>query len=185
MTTRLQSTTTNANKKYIPPNKQPIATVKKAPQKATSREKEFSLADQSESFPSLSSAYKDKNSQDIKSFANATKTEIIKPQKIISDVPPGWIHIRKHNGSIQFKYGPPSDRNPFPCEISDVRFGEMLVKHRLAKEQYDRDQDLDRLGDLSEYYGEKTAQELFEEGERLMQKLNWVNDSDNDSIISE
>ena len=60
-----------------------------------------------------------------------------------------------------------------------------MVKCRLAKEQYDRDRDLERLGDLSEYYGAPTIQELFEEGERLRHKLNWSDDSDNNSIVSD
>lgn len=180
------NTNVNKYKKYIPPNKQSTltnSTVEKAPKKTTYANKEFSLLEQSDAFPSLST-YKDVNSQNIKSFANATKTEMSKPQKIISDVKPGWVHIRKHNNVVEFKYGAPSDRNPFPCEISDIRLGEILVKHRLAKEQYDRECDIERLGDLSEYYGEQTAQEQFEEDERLMHKLNGT-DSDNDSMISE
>ena len=186
------TTTSTINKKYTPPNKKqdkpggsepPLkaysssaaaATVKKA------LKKEFSLLDNSEAFPSLSTAYKDKNSQQSKSFANATKTEIIKPQKLVSDVKPGWVHIRRNNRVIQFKYGPPSDRNPHPCEISEVRYGEMLVKHRLAKEQYDRERDLERLGDLSEYYGEPTIHELFDEEERKMIKSMDSSESDND-----
>ena len=182
-------TTVNNAKKYTPPNKtlnqhainpHANATEKKSLRKATSKEKEFSLLDQSEAFPSLSSAYKD-NSNNSKSFANATKTEIKKETKLISDVKPGWVHIRKHNREFQFKYGPPSDRNPFPCEISDIRFGEMLVKCRLAKEQWDRDRDVDGLGDLSEYYGEKTIQELFEEREHLLKKSFDSNSSNNNS----
>ena len=192
------TSTSTINKKYTPPNKKqdkpggsepplkayssftaPATTVKKA------LKKEFSLIENSEAFPSLSAAYKDKNNQQSKSFANATKTEIIKPQKLVSEVKPGWVHIRKHNREFQFKYGPPSDRNPHPCEISEVRYGEMLVKHRLAKEQYDRERDLERLGDLSEYYGEPTIHELFDEEERKMLKSMDSSESDNDSINNE
>jgi len=188
MATLLQTNNVPAsiNNKYIPPNKKqakltPRTEFKSSLTEENALKKGFSLQESLEAFPSLSSAYKGDNSQHMKSFANATQTEIIKPQKKISDVKPGWIHIRKYNREIQFKYGPPSDRNPFPCEISDIRFGEMLVKHRLAKEQYDRDCDVERLGDLSEYYGEPTIQELFEEEERLMMKSTDSGDSDNDT----
>lgn len=184
------TTTINTNKKYTPPNKKqerseppprPYSSspaVAKAEKKAL--KKEFSLEATPEAFPSLSAAYKDKNNQPSKSFANATKTEIIKPQKLVSEVKPGWVHIRKHNREFQFKYGPPSDRNPHPCEISEVRYGELLVKHRLAKEQYDRERDLERLGDLSEYYGEPTIHELFDKEERKMLKSIDSSESDND-----
>ena len=49
---------------------------------------------------------------------------------------------------------------------------------RLAIEQYERDNDIIRLGDLSQYYGEKTIYEMFEEEERL---INNQPETDNSS----
>ena len=177
----------NSNKKYIPPNKKHPATVTSnmSPAVATKKktpQKEFSLAAEADAFPCLSASNNNNSSQPVKSFANATKTEIKKAINVISNIKPGWVHIRKHNRTIQFKNGPPSDRNPFPCNIPDDRYSEMLVKHRLAKEQYDRDRDVERLGDLSEYYGEKTVREQFEDNERLIHEIDEDSGSDNDII---
>jgi hypothetical protein len=52
--------------------------------------------------------------------------------------------------------------------MSDIRLGNILVKYRLAKEQYSRNCDIERLGDLSEYYDMKTLQEQFADEERQL-----------------
>ena len=74
---------------------------------------------------------------------------------------PGWVYIRKNNGAIQYKYGEPilwENRN----HLEDIKLGNILFKYRIAREQYERDMDVERLGDLSEYYRQPTLDEIYE-----------------------
>ena len=81
-------------------------------------------------------------------------------------VPPGWVYIRRHAGLIQYKYGS-TDSARYPCGDTtldqDAKLGRLLVKYRLANAQYERDNDILRLGDYSEYYNQPTLQEMFAE----------------------
>ena len=95
-----------------------------------------------------------------------------------SDVAPGWVHIRKHKGVIQFKNGPEIPYIDY-SEQEDKFICDKLYKYRLARQQYDQDMDVMRLGDLSDYYGEPTLveiQEAYEEEEKY-----WASKNNNDS----
>jgi hypothetical protein len=176
----LNSSTVNNNNinKYIPPNRKnntvsPDTITKLNPSKLTKKKepkKEFSLEDQTNAFPSLSrSDIDNNNNRPILSFANATKAEKIKPtEDTTSDIIPGWIHIRKSDGTIEYKEGPPTTRYPCSYDNYDVKLSSAMFKNRLAKDQYERDNDISRLGDLSEYYGEKTLYEMFADEDRLL-----------------
>ena len=169
-------TNLSINNKYVPPSKKHISnsntslnlTKKKEPKK------EFQLkADDDLAFPTLNPSTQSTNQKPVLSFANATKKEVNKQRvDIVSDVKPGWVHIRKHNGKIEYKYGKVTECLPYYNDNNSI------FNNRLAKEQYERDSDIIRLGDLSEYYGKKTIYEQFEDEERL---LNNQNDSDNSS----
>jgi hypothetical protein len=166
------------NSTHVPPSKThkysnvPL-TKKKEPKK------EFSLhANDNSAFPSLSQTSNASNVRVTLSFANATKNKINSVNEVIAtDSKPGWVHIRKNNGKIEYKYGKSTRRYPCSDDNFENRLNHTIFNIRLLKEQYERDNDIIRLGDLSEYYGEKTLHEMFEEEERLI----YVNESDNDS----
>ena len=95
------------------------------------------------------------------SFSSAARKKILIPSKVIHDVLPGWVHIRKHEGKIQYKYGAHIVK-PDNEERENKILGNIIYKYRLARDQYERDIDVDRLGDLSEYYGEKPIAEIYD-----------------------
>jgi hypothetical protein len=169
----------NSNKqqhnKYVPPSKLNL-TKKREPKK------EFSLTEHEESaFPALTIS--NNNLKPLLSFANATKNKEVNKDTtdlITSDVIPGWVHIRLNDGKIEYKYGKSTDRYRCSDDNFENRLSSIICKNRLAKEQYERDNDIYRLGDLSDYYGEKTIYELFEEEENLLYNNN--SDSDNSSF---
>ena len=161
------------NNKYIPPSKTNL-TKKKEPKK------EFSLKEHDAAFPALTTS--NNNLKPLLSFANATKNKEVSngPTDVIkSDVIPGWVHIRTNNGKIEYKYGRSTDRYRCSDDNFENRLSSIMCNNRLAKEQYERNNDIYRLGDLSEFYGEKTIYELFEEEEFLLYNNN--SDSDNSS----
>ena len=178
------------NNKYVPPSKKHLPQSNTSSQSNTSLnltkkkepKKEFLLKPNDDSaFPTLNSLTSSTNLKPLLSFANATKKEVIQETAdFVSDVEPGWIHIRKNNntGKIEYKYGKSTVRYPCSNDNFEQRLSRIIFNNRLAIEQYERDSDIIRLGDLSEYYGEKTIYEMFEEEERL---LNNQNDSDNSS----
>jgi hypothetical protein len=111
-----------------------------------------------------------KTTPPLLSFAKATtSTRLPRATNTnIGEVLPGWVYIRRHNGLIQYKYGP-TNSNRYPCAIDqDAKLGRLLFKYRLAIEQYERDNDVLRLGDLSEYYNQPTLQALFAEEDLLI-----------------
>ena len=159
--------------KYVPPSKINL-TKKKEPKK------EFSLKEHESAFPELTIS--NRNLKPLLSFANATKNKEVSDEStdlIKSDVIPGWVHIQKNNGKIEYKYGKSTDRYSCSDDNFENRLSSIMCNNRLAKEQYERNNDIYRLGDLSEFYGEKTVYELFEEEEFLLYKNN--SDSDNSS----
>jgi hypothetical protein len=170
-----QNNNNNKNKnKYIPPNRQSFPTKKKE------LKKEFSLESQASAFPTLSRNDNDKLNKPILSFANATKTK--QPEvtaAVVSDVLPGWICIRNNNGKIEYKLGEPSTRYPCSDDHMELKLSNDMINNRLAKAQYERDNDVTQLGDLSRYYGAKTLLELFADEEEAMQ-----NTIDNDNVSS-
>ena len=161
--------------KYVPPSKTTL-TKKKEPKK------EFSLKEHESAFPALTTS--NRNLKPLLSFANATKNKEVNINEVAadlikSDVIPGWVYIRTNNGKIEYKYGKSTDRYSCSDDNFEHRLSSIMCNNRLAKEQYERNNDIYRLGDLSEYYGEKTVYELFEEEEFLLYKNN--SDSDNSS----
>ena len=115
-------------------------------------------------FPSLNDTMKTNNKKSGTpiSFSSALskKTEVAKIEEK-NELKPGWVYIRKHNGVIQTRYGAPvlfENRE----EQESIKLGNILFKYRIAREQYERDMDVERLGDLSEYYGEPTLDEIYE-----------------------
>ena len=63
----------------------------------------------------------------------------------------------------------------------DALLDRRLVKYRLAKEQYERDNDVLRLGDYSEYYNIKSLQEQFDEEEITMLKQEYLPSDSSDT----
>jgi hypothetical protein len=159
---------------YIPPNKRPntslLLTKKREPKK------EFSLNDSA--FPSLNSSATSSTLKPLLSFANATKKVVNKASEtVINEVKPGWVLIRKNNGKTEYKYGKATNRYPCSDDNFENRLSRVILNNRLAKEQYEIDNDIIRLGDLSTYYGGKTIYEMFEVEERLL----YASESDNDT----
>lgn len=127
------------------------STKKKEPQKVFSLDNSL--------FPSLGENLKANNPL---SFSSAAAKKIEQPKLIKAEVAPGWVHIRRRNGKTEYKYG-------IPVPIFDNRereemiFNNMLFKIRMEEQQYERDMDVLRLGDLSEYYGEPTLAEIHDD----------------------
>jgi hypothetical protein len=161
------NTPRNNNKKYVHPT---------AEKKAL--KKEFSL--HPEAFPTLSSTT---TSKPLLSFAQATQNVSGKPATNTTAVLlPGWLYIRRAKGMIEYKFGPPSLKAAHDADAeADNRLGRLLVKYRLAKEQYARDNDVMCLGDLSDYYNIPTLQEQFAEEDLAMLKTDYVSSDSSDT----
>ena len=140
---------------YVPPSFRTTAlpsTKKKEPKK------EFAI-DQN-SFPSLATTVKKSASSGTPiSFSSAAAKKVEAPIIVKVDVLPGWVHIRRYEGKIQYKYGKEVSK---PADESDAVMSRIILKNRIAREQYDRDREIDRMGDLSEYYGQPTLAEIYE-----------------------
>ena len=152
-----QSKQSNQDNKYIQPRYRTLT-------KKTELKKEFSIKAIENEFPSLQNKNIGKNIN-IMSFANATKTEVLKEKEIEHEVIPGWVHIYYNKGKIEYKYGEPSNRYSFVDDSERIN-SRMMFNYRLAKDQYEIDNDVARLGDLSEYYGDRPLKEMYEEYER-------------------
>ena len=188
------NTSTN-NNKYVPPTTSSSSSKhnnytnsnnnsKKISTEKTALKKEFSLAEHLNAFPLLTPNHAT-NNQTLLSFAQSVKTA--KETKdstttlLATDVLPGWVNLRYNKGEIQYKYGKTSNRYPVSDPAIDNEIlGNVLLNYRLAREQYERDNDVIRLGDFSEYYGARPLTELFAEEEILMQK-----EIDNENYSSE
>jgi hypothetical protein len=140
---------------YVPPAFRPTAlpsTKKKEPKK------EFAI-DQS-AFPTLATTIKKSGSSGTPiSFSSAAAKKVEAPVIVKVDVLPGWVHIRRNEGKIQYKHGKEVSK---PADESDAVMSRIILKNRIAREQYDRDREIDRMGDLSEYYGQPTLVEIYE-----------------------
>ncbi len=162
--------------------------------------KEVSFAD---AFPTLGETMNNQNNNQN----NNGKTSAKKPQQISFSsvaskkapeektdtslvdnlkIAPGWVYIRTriHNNrrTIEYKYGAPVIRGN-ESELAyqeNQRLGLILFKYRIAREQYHRDMDVERLGDLSEFYGEPTLIEMYENDSHLHFNNDDFNNSDND-----
>jgi hypothetical protein len=163
--------TSSAVKKttYAPPSARKAATapVPATPlpsTKKTALKKEFQDAFNPSAFPSLGDTmknHKKTNGGTTISFSSAAATKQVEAPKIAKiDVLPGWVHIRKQKGVIQYKYGAPID-NQQNMDRADLIQSKILLKYLMARGQYERDRDVERLGDLSEFYGEPTLAEIY------------------------
>jgi len=143
---------------YVPPSLRakptPLPSTKK-----TALKKEFAI--EQSAFPSLGETIKkNTNAGTPISFSSAAAKKIEPPKVIKIDVLPGWVHIRHHVGQIQYKYGEPVLKTNE--ERDEEILSRIIVKNRIAREQYDRNREIDRLGDLSEFYGQPTLAEIYE-----------------------
>lgn len=143
--------------------------------KKTEPKKKFSL--NNNEFPTLSKT--NDNDKSKMCFANATKTEIKAKVIDVPDVMPGWVHIRSKNCKVEYKYGKISDRYFDHTADSDRIQSLLMFKYRVERDQYEIDNDIARLGDLSEYYGEQTLAELYEEEEiRIKSEENYYSEGE-------
>jgi hypothetical protein len=149
-----------AKTSYVPPSLRakpalsPIA-------KKTSLKKEFAI--EQSAFPSLGETIKKKtNAGTPISFSSAAAKKLEVPTVIKIDILPGWVHIRRQEGQIQYKYGEPVLKSSLDEERAEEILSRIIVKNRIAREQYDRTREIDHLGDLSEFYGQPSLAEIYE-----------------------
>jgi hypothetical protein len=147
--------------------------------KKTALKKEFSIDTNSADFPSINETIKRNENHQQYSFSSAAAKKIAVPEVIKADVEPGWVHIRKYNNTIQYKYGLPVVK-PDDTYRADTILGNCLFKYRLEKAQYERDMDVARLGDLSEYYGEPPLAEIYLNDIILTDNVSDIDTSDNE-----
>jgi hypothetical protein len=165
-----------------------------------SLKKVFQLQDGKHEFPTLGEALRqtnkanNNNNKPILSFSAMTqKKEVQKPAAPESILLPGWIYIRKNKqGKIEYKEGPLSNHEKARLEADQkahFRLGQLLTKYRIEQDQYKRDMDIQRLGDLSFYYNQPTLNELFAEVELQYQresiKTGYPSDYDSSSNNSD
>jgi hypothetical protein len=140
---------------YVPPAFRSTAlpsTKKKEPKK------EFAI-DQN-AFPSLATTIKKTGQSGTPiSFSSAAAKKVEAPIVVKMDVLPGWVLIRRNEGKIEYKYGKEVSKPP---DESDAVLSRIILKNRIDREQYDRDREIDRLGDFSEFYGQPTLAEIYE-----------------------
>jgi len=185
--TKMRQTSNNHNNRnnnaYVPPNKREKPTASPRTEKKELK-KEFSTNNPL-LFPTLGETIQ-KSSQacPIISFSSAAAKKIeAPPPPIKSEVAPGWVHIRKHNGIIQYKYGPEILKKDY-TEEEDKFICDALLKYRFERQQYENDMDVERLGDLSDYYDEPTLVEIQEEYERLdtfKEEMNYGSSGESDT----
>jgi hypothetical protein len=130
-----------------------------------------------------------KNREKITSFSSIASTKVIEKKDTTATeetkLLPGWVYIRKNNtktGTMEYKYVE-STISQHELELAyqeNERLGRILFKYRIAREQYQRDMDVERLGDLSEFYGEPTLIEMYENDSNLHFNEDDMNFSDND-----
>ena len=170
---------------YVPPSFRNRNTAPPPSTKKTALKKEFAEAFNANAFPSLGDTFK--NTQKSRgtpiSFSSAAAKKIVQPKIVQAEVPAGWVYIRKHNGIIQYKYGAPVIKQNNE-EREDAILSAILFKYRLAREQYDREREIEQLGDLSEFYGEPTLAEIYENDSASLEQVNdYSSESSWDSDI--
>jgi hypothetical protein len=137
--------------------------------------KEFALT--ANAFPTLGETIP-KGKGMIMSFSAAAgkKTATAPAAEKKSEVLPGWVHIRRNDGKIQYKYGPVVDNpNRRSEEESDIILGNILARYQIEREQYERDMDVERLGDLSYYYNASTLSEMYDQVSEMYKRENANN----------
>jgi hypothetical protein len=178
---------TYANKKsaYIPPSLRGKSTTTQTQQaqktqqtshqtqswsiaKKTALKKEFAI--EQSAFPSLGDTVKKQSNRGTPisfSSAAAGANKLVEiPKEVKDEVLPGWVHIRREPkgmmmSGIQYKYGKPIIRENTE-EKEDMIRSRIILKNRIDREQYDRNKDIECLGDLSEFYGQPTLVDIYE-----------------------
>jgi hypothetical protein len=151
---------------YVSPalrNKKPLTAATAAPPstKKTALKKEFAI--EASAFPSLGDTIKTSTNRGTPiSFSSAAAKKVAPPSVEIIDVLPGWVHLRRHAGQIQYKYGEMKYLSAADEERADEIRSRIILKNRIAREEYDRNVNIERLGDLSEYYGQPSLAEMYE-----------------------
>ena len=146
--------------------------------KKTALKKEFAMDLQT--FPELQHAKKVAYRGTPISFSSAAAKKVEEPIAAKVDVLPGWVHIRSHAGKIQYKYGEPVAPR---YNNNEQIMSRIILKNRIEREQYDRDRDVDALGDLSEFYGQMTLADLYESDKP--DNLDYSSESSGDSHESD
>jgi hypothetical protein len=160
---------------YVPPSlrgKKPTAAASQthgapssfsllASTKKTALKKEFAI--EPTAFPSLGETIKKSTIRGTPiSFSTAASKKVELPKEVKVEVLPGWVHIsRQEKGGIQYKYGNPVMKEDQE-EMENLRISRIILKNRIAREQYDRDRDIECLGDLSEFYGQLALNDVYE-----------------------
>ena len=210
VSTSISTSSNNTKKSYLPPSlrnnnnslRQPNQQHTSVAQstKKTELKKEFSLAD---AFPTLGetmttanskksnanskTSTKSNNTEQI-SFSSVASTKVVEKKdttaKEETKLLPGWVYIRKNinNKTIEYNYVE-SKISQQELELAyqeHLQLGRILFKYRIAREQYQRDMDVERLGDLSEFYGEPTLIEMYDNDSNLHFNEDDLNSSDND-----
>jgi hypothetical protein len=161
---------------YVPPSlrNKPISA---APTSTKKRELKKEFVIDKAAFPSLGDTIKKtKSSGTPISFSSAAAKKVEAPKEVQIDVLPGWVHIRRHNGKIQYKYGKPVERIDNEERAEEIR-SRIILKNRIEREEYDRARDIECLGDLSEFYGQPTLAEIYENA------LEITSDDDNSDYL--
>ena len=134
--------------------------------KKTALKKEFAIEESA--FPSLGDTVKRHSTHgtpiSFSSAAAASNKLVEIAKEVKEEVLPGWVHIRrdkKGRGGIQYKYGKPILQEDSMEEKEDLLRSRIILKNRIDREQYDRDRDIERLGDLSEFYGQPTLVDIY------------------------
>jgi len=129
--------------------------------KKTALKKEFAI--EPNAFPSLGETVKKSTNHGKPiSFSSAAARKVEDPKEAKVDILPGWVHIsRQEKGGIQYKYGKPVMKEDNE-EKENLKISRIILKNRIAREQYDRDRDIECLGDLSEFYGQLDLIDVYE-----------------------
>ena len=146
---------------YAPPSLR-NKTIITAPTSTKKRELKKEFAIDAAAFPTLGDTIKKtKTSGTPISFSSAAAKKVETPKEVQIDVLPGWVHIRRTEGKIQYKYGKPVERIDDEERIDQI-MNRIILKNRIEREEYDRSRDIECLGDLSEFYGQPTLAEIYE-----------------------
>lgn len=159
----------SGNNNNIPPSPLPSFTLNKRKIKT----EEFNLNEKIDVFPTLGETFKPSSTAAAAAIAGTNKMNFasvakyvdtsVKEEKVV-EVQPGWVHIRKHNGKIEYKYGAqkhdPSLEWYFVQE--DAFIDKNFIKSIIARLQYAQDYENESLGDLSAYYDFPNIQEKLE-----------------------
>lgn len=200
--------TSSTNNKYVPPSQrnnnnnvppQSSFTLNKRQAKA----EEFNLNDKINVFPTLGETIKPSSNAAAAAIAGINKMNFasvakhvdksIKEEEKIVEVQPGWVHIRKHKGKIEYKYGAqkhdPSLEWYFIQE--DAFIDKNFIKSIIARLQIAQDYENESLGDLSAYYDFPNIQEKLEADaprgyftRRSKRPTNLNNNSDSELSLS-